>query len=107
MVRLVCLVPAVVGRYEHHQAGKPSRARYGSVYELYSSVVTHLRRESPLDRRDSALAIDWMNSSAGTGHWCGSHIFIAVDEKGIGLPAADRAHCASGLVADGVANGSV
>jgi hypothetical protein len=100
--QLACLVPAVVGHYERPQAGKPSRARYGSVDGLYSSVVTHPCREPPLDRRDSALAIDWMNGSAGARHWRGGHIFIAVDEEGIGLPTADRAHSAAGLVVGSV-----
>jgi hypothetical protein len=104
MERLACLVPAVVGHCERHRAGKPSRARYGSVDGLYSSVITHPRRESPLDRCDSAHAVRRVNAGASSRHRRGSHVFIAVDEKGVGLPAANWTHRATGLVVDDVAD---
>lgn len=63
-----------------------------------TSVVTHPRREPPLDWRDPTLPIHRMNAGAGSSHRRGGNILIAVDEEGIGLPATYRTHYAAGLM---------
>jgi hypothetical protein len=101
------LEQASVVRYELHlkEICYHARCEIGDVE--FPSVVTHPRREPPLDRRDPALPVCWMDSGAGAGHWCGGNVLVAVDEEGVGLPAADRTHRAAGLVVDGVNDGYV
>lgn len=72
-----------------------------------TSVITHLRWKPALDRRYSTLPIDRMNAGASLGYRRGGYIFIPMDEEGVGLTAADRTHCAPGLVIDDVPNGNV
>jgi hypothetical protein len=74
----------------------------GSSERRGTSVITHLRREPPLDRCNSAHAVRRMDTGARSRHRCGGNVLVAVDEEWVRLPTADRTHCASGLVVGSV-----
>lgn len=79
----------------------------GSSERRGTSVITHLRREPPLDRCNSAHAVRRMDTGARSRHRCGGNVLVAVDEEWVRLPTTHRTHCAAGLVVDGVMDGDV